>query len=73
MMVAHNSRGSPTFPCTKFDEEEVANEVQDVVTTLAAIVATTPTTTEDVLSALQVIAIHTLAAKLVRHVHLPIS
>lgn len=42
MMVAHNSRGSPTLPCTDSYEEEVADEVQDFATTLAATVSTTP-------------------------------
>lgn len=56
MIVAHNSRGSPTIPCTESNEEEV------VATTLATTVATTPNLAEDVLAAPQVIVRHSFAA-----------
>lgn len=56
MMVAHNSRESPTLPCTKFDQEEAIDEVQDFAATLATTAATSPSTSKNVVVAPQVVA-----------------
>lgn len=62
MMVAHNSRGSPTLPCAKSYKKETVDEVQDSTAALATTVATTPNMGEDVLVAPQSILTLTLAA-----------